>query len=605
MEFRAENTIRGVLYMKEDDLRENVLLIRAMRVRIALVVFVVLAVFLFSSEYVNAAFNNRLDEQGATALQRFVFAFKPTVVALFAVFSLILYRLIIRYLKPLFHFLETGEHREKARSSAINVPWVIIVFQLTAWTLGTTVYYMISGWEAESGIPFAFGLPLKVAVGLPAAIYTSILFNIVLVPAKKKLGIISIHSNENDRFSRHRDLYAIGAVVVFITVNFNYIVYYYARSTMEVSFQSLYLPLLGLSAFYTVISFGMIALSKWEYFMQIETIQAALQEMASGKTDIERRIEITNFNELGEISASVNSILDTFVGLIARISTIAEQLAESSQRLAAAGQQNAAYSNQQASSTAEIVATMEDVNRLAVDLGKQVHQVEEAASTVREHVQEGFRITQDNIAKMKDVTESYEDTIAGMRNLGEHIAGIWEIVKIINGIAGQIKIIAFNAALEASSAGEAGKNFEIVAGEIRRLADSTVSSTNEIRTRIGDIQNASDALISSSETDTLKIQDAWTMSKSLEGVFETILQSTEATTGAAGNMTRSVEQQINAFEQVLITSRQISEAIHEFAGTVEETSATAETLEETVETLNEIVQHSRADSGPNGKRSAP
>ena len=140
MEFRAENTIRGVLYMKEVDLRENVLLIRAMRVRIALVVFVVLAVFLFSSEYVNAAFNNRLDEQGATALQRFVFAFKPTVVALFAVFSLILYRLIIRYLKPLFHFLETGEHREKARSSAINVPWVIIVFQLTAWTLGTTVY---------------------------------------------------------------------------------------------------------------------------------------------------------------------------------------------------------------------------------------------------------------------------------------------------------------------------------------------------------------------------------------------------------------------------------------------------------------------------------
>lgn len=583
--------------MDNADRRDNLLLIQKMRRRLAVVVFGILSLFLFSSEFVNALFNNLLDAQGATLGQRLLFSFKPTVVALFAVVSTILYLLILRYLKPLLLYLSEGTHYDRARSAATRVPWMIIIFQLVAWTAGTTVYYMIHGWEAESGIPYSFGLALKVAVGLPAAIYTSILLNIILIPAKRKLHIVEVRSGENDAFSRHRDFFAIGAVIIFITINYNYIVYYFARAAPEISFLTLYLPLLLLTLFYAVVSFGLVALSKWEYFMQINSITDALQEMASGRTTVERRVEITNFNELGEISAYINTILDTFLNLVEKISTMAVQLSESSRRLSTTSQQNAAYSNEQASSTTEIVATMEDVNRLSEELGRQVHRVEESASAVKEHVQEGFRITKDNIQKMKDVTDSYDETIGGMRNLGEHIAGIWEIVKIINGIAGQIKIIAFNAALEASSAGEAGKNFEIVASEIRRLADSTVSSTNEIRSRIGDIQEASDALINSSESDTLKIQDAWTMSNSLVSVFETILDTSGATSDAAQEMTRGVEQQINAFEQVLITTRQISEAIHEFAGTVEESSATAETLEETVKTLNQIVERSAASGG--------
>lgn len=585
--------------MDETRRRDNLLIIRTIRTRLAAVVFGILALFLFSSEFMNALFNNLLDARGATFMQRVVFSFKPTVVALFAFVSTLLYLLILRYLKPLLQYLAEGTQYEKARLAATRVPWMIIIFQLVAWTVGTTVYYMIHGWEAESGIPYAFGLTLKIAVGLPAAIYASILINIILIPAKRRLHIVQVGEGENDAFSRHRDFFAIAAVVVFITANFNYIVYYYSRASVEATFFTLYLPLLLVTFFYSIVSFGLVGLSKWEYFIQIRSITESLQEMASGRTNVERRVEITNFNELGEISAYINRILDTFVDLVEKIKSMAHQLSESSQRLAATSHQNAAYSNQQASATAEIVATMEDVNKLSMELGRQVHQVQESASTVKEHVREGFRITKENIEKMKDVTESYDETIGGMRNLGEHIAGIWEIVKIINGIAGQIKIIAFNAALEASSAGEAGKNFEIVASEIRRLADSTVSSTNEIRGRIGDIQHASDALITSSESDTLKIQDAWTMSNSLVQVFETILGSSEATSGAAEEMTRSVEQQINSFEQVLITTRQISEAIHEFAGTVEDSSATAETLEETVETLNRIVE--RSAGSPEGR----
>jgi len=267
-------------------------------------------------------------------------------------------------------------------------------------------------------------------------------------------------------------------------------------------------------------------------------------------------------------------------------------MSDSSSTLASTSQQNAAHSNQQASSTAEIVSTMEGLDDLSKNIGTQAGQVEDSAGRMKESVKDGFTITQENIEKMQEVRDSYQNTIEGMRNLGEHIGGIWEIVKIINGIAGQIKIIAFNAALEASAAGEDGKNFEIVASEIRRLADNTVNSTNEIKTKISDIQHASDELIGSSEEDTIKIQDAWEMSHRLEEVFKQILELSETSLQSAASMNQSVSQQINAFEEILLTVKQISEGINEFPDSIEDTKRTAVTIEETVETLNSIVESS-------------
>src|SRR6056297_256004 len=594
MEYEKETkTPYGNAYDQESEAYE---LVSRIRMSLALVVFGILGVFLFSSELMNAVFNNRLDAAGAGFGERLIFAFKPTVIAIYIVFAGVLYFMIMRYLKPLFLFLTSGEQYNQARKAAINVPRVIIVFQFVAWTAGTALYYFMKGWQAESGIPFSLGLPLKMAVGLPAGVYTSLLFNMILIEAKQKLTITSLKDGEDDSFSRNRDYYVVLAILLFLIVNFTYLIYYFNLANREISLSAFYLPLMGVSLFYAAVSYGLIALSKKEYFIQIDTIRQVLGTMARGTTGLDRRINIINYNELGEIAGSVNLILNNFSELLRKISETSRVMAGSSSSLASASQENAAHSNQQASSTAEIVSTMEGLDTLSKNMGKQAGDVEESAGHMKESIQDGFAITQENIDKMKQVRNSYENTINGMKNLSEHIGGIWEIVKIINGIAGQIKIIAFNAALEASAAGEAGKNFEIVASEIRRLADSTVSSTNEIRNKIGDIQHASDKLVGSSEEDTIKIQDAWQMSHRLEEVFKKILELSEGSLQSAASMNQSVSQQINAFEEILLTVKQISQGINDFANSVEETTRTADTIERTVRDLNAIVESSSEDT---------
>jgi len=190
---------------------------------------------------------------------------------------------------------------------------------------------------------------------------------------------------------------------------------------------------------------------------------------------------------------------------------------------------------------------------------------------------------------MDEIQNTNSDTITGIRSLGTQIESIWEVVNIINGIADQTKIIAFNAELEASAAGEAGRNFQIVATEVRRLADSTVASTTEIKARIDDIQRSSDNLILASEKGTERIREGWSLSTRLKEIFDEIKNSAEISAASSGQIVSSVGQQVSAFEQILLTLKQISEGIDDFAVTTRATTGAAESLREMGDDLKTII----------------
>jgi methyl-accepting chemotaxis protein len=217
------------------------------------------------------------------------------------------------------------------------------------------------------------------------------------------------------------------------------------------------------------------------------------------------------------------------------------------------------------------------------------------SAETREYVEQGSDIIKNNLEKMNEIKQKNADTIAGIKSLNEKINNIWEIVNIINDIADQTKIIAFNAELEASSAGEAGKNFEIVASEIRRLVDNTMSSTREIKSNISEIQKASDDLIVASERATEKIKQGGELSINAGKVFDEILSSAEKSTNSIEQIVLSIEQQTSAFSQILIAMKQISEGIDSFTVSTKSTSGASESLKQTSESLSQIVEKYKVD----------
>ncbi len=303
--------------------------------------------------------------------------------------------------------------------------------------------------------------------------------------------------------------------------------------------------------------------------------------------------DISRHDEFGQMAAMLNVLTANTRELLAKIKQTTEVLTSSIHDLTVSSREISATSNQQAASVKEIVSTMEDSDALSRKVASRIDEVARIAVQTRELVGKGFLIIEENLEKMEQIQKTNSETIEGVKSLGMQIESIWEVVNIINNIADQTKIIAFNAELEAAAAGDAGKNFRIVAGEVRRLADSTVSSTTQIKNKINEIQRSSDSLILASEKGTERIREGAKLSSRLKEVFGDILQSADVSADSSEQIVSSVKQQVVAFEQILITLKQISHGIEDFASTTKSTFKAAESLKESGESLRESLSNYR------------
>lgn len=208
----------------------------------------------------------------------------------------------------------------------------------------------------------------------------------------------------------------------------------------------------------------------------------------------------------------------------------------------------------------------ENCHHYVMKLANQDHEKEirEALNRITEAVRSGTEALQSNVRDLQEIKSMNMLTTDGIKELNTKMNGIWDIVGIINNVADQTKIIAFNAELEAASSGEAGKNFHIVATEIRRLSDTILDSIKEIKTIIGDIQRASEKLISASENGTKQINSSWENAKSLEKGFGNIMASS-GDNSASQEIKDKVEQMASSGGKIFNTLQQISQGIEKFS----------------------------------------
>ena len=268
-----------------------------------------------------------------------------------------------------------------------------------------------------------------------------------------------------------------------------------------------------------------------------------------------------------------------------REQSVRESLFSETGKLAVSARQNAVTAQDQTASVKEIVATMEDNNALAESIAVKIKDVSGVAERTCGNVTDGVSYLKENVRQLHEIAAANQTTIDGIKSLGDKIENIWNIVTLINSVADQAKIIAFNAELEASAAGEAGKNFHIVASEIRRLANGIIDGTKEIKEQIGEIQQSSDTLILASESGTEKIQQGVDNARNLELRFGSIKNASEITADSAGDITKIIQQQAAATEQMLATLKQIASGVESFSGATEDISIASQKLQSIAEEL--------------------
>ncbi|MCK9170022.1 MAG: methyl-accepting chemotaxis protein [Treponema sp.] len=301
-------------------------------------------------------------------------------------------------------------------------------------------------------------------------------------------------------------------------------------------------------------------------------------------------------DEIGYNFYLVNRMLFLFRTILKRSTDIGRIILESSADLITVSNQTSASALEQSAGSREIVATMENVNKQSHDIACRIDDVVAAARKTAADVVSGSTVLKEHLEKMIHISEASESTIRGIQELGRRINGIWEIVTLISSIADQTKIIAFNAELEAAGVHDAENDFRTVSVEIRRLANNTMDSTEEIKERINEIRTASDNLITLSKSGSEKVAHVMEFTGTLEEKFTHISTSAETNAGDDEEIKLLVRQQTAAFEQIVVTLKQISAGVDSFTGAARRITGTASKLHASADELGIADKDIEADT---------
>jgi len=297
-----------------------------------------------------------------------------------------------------------------------------------------------------------------------------------------------------------------------------------------------------------------------------------------------RHLEL--FNNMVKSQASA---ADAALATVEQTRSLAKIIKKSTDDIFLSSKEIFINANNQASSIHEIESTIKENTQIAGDISDKTSSVSNIASKMENDVIHGFSVLENNINKLEEIKKKNEGVITGIINLGNKILKIRDIVKNINTITDQTKVIAFNAGLEAASAGEHGKRFTVVANEVNRLADDVASLTMQIREQVEEIQNSSSSLIISSEESTDKIREGNNLIKELDDIFREIRSGAEITANQAQTITLSTQKQLKSTEQINVAISDISKGLTNFIQSTRIASASAEELTEIIQELDVIL----------------
>ncbi|MBP3608558.1 MAG: methyl-accepting chemotaxis protein [Treponema sp.] len=324
----------------------------------------------------------------------------------------------------------------------------------------------------------------------------------------------------------------------------------------------------------------------------LKAIQSSMEHIIENDIFTVNLISTDLSNEVSCNMYLINKIIKMFRSVLNDVKGIGANIIKPVQNLTEIANETASTSYEQATGVKEILATMEENDTQTREIVERISDVTGIASQTTNNVEIGFETLRANLEKMNEITEANVSTITGIKILSEKIESIWEIVNIIKDISDQTRIIAFNAELEASGAGDAGKKFHIIANEVRRLAAGITDSVVQIRERITEIQHSSDNLIITSESGTEKIREGCELTANLETKFTDIKTSSEITSDSAIEIQNIIQQQSSAFDQIVTTIRQISAGIENFSAstnTVNTATARLKSAADRLENLNKEI----------------
>ena len=315
-------------------------------------------------------------------------------------------------------------------------------------------------------------------------------------------------------------------------------------------------------------------LLKRQIVTPIRILTNRLRDIAEGDGDLTRRLQVESRDELGQVANSFNLFVDHLHQILTQVAAGTIQLTSSTASISTAANELAQRSAHSQRESQEIATAMEDMAASVAEVSRTSHSAAESARNAVATAREGDSAVRRAVSTMRNVSASVEQAAKQIVELGTHASEIGNITVVIHTIAEQTNLLALNAAIEAAHAGEHGRGFNVVASEVRGLAERTAAATTQIADTIRILQSLSAAAVETMRHSTQQVQlgveAAASTGSSLERIIDASTRGEQIITGVAvaatqqATGTRQVNE--NAGRIALLTSQSAAGA---------QTSATA------------------------------
>lgn len=310
-----------------------------------------------------------------------------------------------------------------------------------------------------------------------------------------------------------------------------------------------------------------------------EAILRLLNEMGDlAEGDLTVKASVTE-DITGAIADSINYTIDELRILVAEINKATEQVTTASQQAQAitaqlldAAQRQSKEIEETSASVLKMAGSINDVSATAVESAR-------VAQISLDAAEKGQSAVQNSISGMNEIREQIQETAKRIKRLGESSQEISEIVELISDITEQTNILALNAAIQAASAGEAGRGFTVVAEEVQRLAERSGEATKQIGAIVKTIQTDTHDAVAAMEKSTqgvvegAKLSDAagqalseiGRVSQELAGLIHSISETTQAQTEVAQSVAKNMQDIQNITTQTTEGTKRTAVSIGQLA----------------------------------------
>lgn len=308
------------------------------------------------------------------------------------------------------------------------------------------------------------------------------------------------------------------------------------------------------------------------------------------KGDFSQTLDIRQKDEIGALGEAINRMVINLNRMVGGIVVGIETLMPAARKISEEVEGQASTLSQQSAVVSEITSTMAQLSASFNQIAEHSRSVAKIADNALQNTKTGAELMKKVMVKIDEINADNQKNIDKIIELGKKSREITKVMEIINDITAQTKLIAFNAAIEASSAGEAGKRFGVVAVEIRRLADNVTESTGEIENRISDIQEAVNNMIIDSEKSSKEIGEGLKYAEETAQKLTDIVNGSQSTLDAAREISLSTQQQLTASEQVLVALREMDEGARQNTESIKQINAIGKDLAALSDHLKALVE---------------